>query len=92
MARKNRPRRESLVWLRFIMARTAERKSRIEVSSPGKAGAAEAIDIAVKNLIDGLIVPYLVEEFIRLYGPAAVAKMNENNLKSQPDSELNSTP
>lgn len=92
MARKNLPRREPLLWLRFIMARTVERRNRIEISSPSKAGVAEAIDIAVKNLIDGLIVPYLVEEFLRLHGPAAAAKTNEKNLKSQPDSELNSTP
>jgi hypothetical protein len=75
-----------------MMARAAEGRGRIEMSSAGKTDAADAIDIAVKNLIDDLIVPYLVEEFLRLYGPAAVAKMNDKNLKSQPDSELNSTP
>ncbi len=74
------------------MARTAERRSRIEISSAGKADAADALDVAVKNLIDNLIVPYLVEEFLRLYGPAAVAKRNDKNLELQPDSELNSTP
>jgi hypothetical protein len=74
-----------------MMARTAERRSRIVVSPADKADATDALDIAVKNLIDDLIVPYLVEEFLRLYGPATVAKMNDKNLKSQPDSELNST-
>jgi hypothetical protein len=75
-----------------MMARTADRRSRVEISSSGKADATDALDIAVKNLIDDLIVPYLVEEFLRLYGPAAVAKMNDKNLESQPDSELSSTP
>ncbi len=62
------------------------------ISAAGKADATDALDIAVKNLIDDLIVPHMVEEFLRIYGPAAVAKMNDKNLESQPDSELNSTP
>ncbi len=76
----------------MMMARAAERTSRIVIPPAGKVDAADALDIAVKNLIDDLIVPYLVEEFLRLYGPAAGAKMNDKDLKSQPDSELNSTP
>jgi len=77
------------------MAQTAERRSRIEVSSPGKADATEFIDAAVKDLIDNLIVPKLVEEFLRLYGPASVVRseqFDDINLQSQPGSELNSTP
>ena len=78
------------------MARTAaEGRGRIKVSSLGEAAAADAIDVAVKDLIDNLIVPNLVEEFLRLYGPASVAKLDEfrrRNPQSQLDSELNSTP
>lgn len=73
-----------------MMARTAERRSRVKILSHGNADS--PIDIAVKNLIDDLIVPYLVEEFLRLYGPSAMANTNNKNLESQPDSELNSTP
>ena len=62
------------------------------IAPAGEADAADALDIAVKSLIDELIVPYLVEEFLRFYGPAAVAKLNDENPESQPDSELNSTP
>ncbi len=72
-----------------------ERRDRVEVSSRRKTDAAEAIDVAVKDLIDNLIVPNLVEEFLRLYRPAFVVKPNQfrdRNLQSQPDSELDSTP
>ena len=62
------------------------------IAPAAEADAADALDIAVKSLIDELIVPYLVEEFLRFYGPAAVAKLNDENPESQPDSELNSTP
>jgi hypothetical protein len=74
------------------MAKTAGKRSRIEASLPGRAEGVEDLNFAIKSLIDDLIVPYLVDEFLRLYGPAAVARMNDKNLESQPDSELNSTP
>ena len=53
------------------MAQAAEKISGTDFSTHGKAADAEALDLAVKKLIDALIVPYLVEEFLRLYGPAA---------------------
>jgi hypothetical protein len=75
----------------LTMAQVA-RMGRDEALLSGKADVGTVTDNAVRNLIDDLIVPYLVEEFLRLYGPAAVAKMNDKNIKSQPDSELDSTP
>jgi hypothetical protein len=74
------------------MAQRAERRTENAILSPHNANGGGGIDLAVKGLIDDLIVPYLVEEFLRLHGPAAVAKLNARNLESQPDSELNSTP
>jgi hypothetical protein len=74
------------------MARAAQKKSRIEISSIGKADGADGIDSALKDLIDDLIVPRLVEEFLRLYGPASTVKSDVRRTNSQPDSELNSTP
>jgi hypothetical protein len=44
----------------------AERKSRIGVV---ETTSAEAIDPFVRELIDQLIVPRLVDEFLRLYAP-----------------------
>ena len=79
-------------WVRLTMAKTVGKRSRIEASPPGRAEDVEDLNFAIKSLIDDLIVPYLVDEFLRLYGPAAVARMNDKNLESQPDSELNSTP
>jgi hypothetical protein len=78
-------------WLSLTMAQTAKKIVEIEISPHGKTDGAEALDLAIKSLLDGLVVPHLVEEFLRLYGPAAVAKTDEENMKSQPDSELNST-
>ena len=77
-------------WLSLTMAQAAKKIVEIEISPHGKTDGAEALDLPIKSLIDGLVVPYLVEEFLRLYGPAA-AKTNEESMKSQPDSELNST-
>ena len=74
------------------MAKASARRSMIEISSPGTGEIDEDLNLAIKSLIDDLIVPYLVKEFLRLYGPAAVSKANEENIKSQPDSELHSTP
>jgi len=79
------------------MAQAAMRKNRVAIPSIGKAGAASAgvIDAATKDLIDNLIVPAMVEEFLRLYGPASaskLAKIDHEKALSLPDSELNSTP
>lgn len=74
------------------MARASVRRSMIETSPPGTGEIDEDLNLAIKSLIDDLIVPYLVGEFLRLYGPVAVSKTNEQNMKSQPDSELHSTP
>ena len=72
------------------MAQAAKKIVEIEISPHGKTDGAGALDLAIRSLIDGLVVPYLVEEFLRLYGPGA-AKTTEKKMKSQPDSELNST-
>jgi hypothetical protein len=79
------------------MAHAAERKNRVAVPASDKADAAvaEAIDAAVNDLIDNLIVPKLVEDFLRQYGPASVVareQFGSENPRSQPvDSELDST-
>ncbi len=49
----------------------------------------------MKDLIDNLIVPRLVEEFISHYGPVSVVKkehFSQRNPCSRLDSELDSTP
>ncbi|MBT9331974.1 hypothetical protein [Paracidobacterium acidisoli] len=73
------------------MAR-ATRKSRIEASSLAATESASPIDALVKDLIDELIVPMLIEEFLRQYGPASKAKKDSSTGEFQPDTELNSTP
>lgn len=73
------------------MARTAERTSRAEGLSPGNAEGSKVIDAALKDLIDNLIVPKLVEDFLRQHGPASVAEGNQLSPESshpQLDSEL----
>jgi hypothetical protein len=74
------------------MAKASVRRSMIETSPSGTGEVDEDINLAINSLIDDLIVPYLVEEFLRLYGPAAVSKTNGENMKSQLDSELPSMP
>lgn len=79
------------------MAQAVAKKNRIAMPAIGKAGVASAdtIDADVKDLIDNLIVPALVEEFLRLYGPASAseqAKINHEKALPLFDSELNSTP
>ena len=74
------------------MAQAAKKIGRTEFSTHGKGSSAEALDLAAKSLIDGLIVPYLVEEFLRLYGPAAAFTPSHKNQHSQPESELDSIP
>jgi len=49
-----------------------------DVLSRGNADGGDAIDPGIKDLIDNLIVPYMVEEFLRLHGPAALTKSNDN--------------
>lgn len=69
------------------MARMAEGRSRVKESFLGKADAREPIDAAVKDLIDNLIVPKLVEEFLRQYGPASIAEkesLGHKTPQSQP--------
>ncbi len=51
-----------------------KRGDRIRPSGFCKTDASEVPDAAVKDLIDNLIVPRLVEEFISQYGPVSVVK------------------
>lgn len=85
-----------LAELGSIMAQAAVRRDRVAMPAIGKAGAVSAaIDAVTKDLIDNLIVPAMVEEFLRLYGPASAseqAKIDHEKALSLPDSELNSTP
>lgn len=78
--------------MRLPMAKAAEKRNRTETLPLDKTGTAASTDPAIKSLIDELIVPYMVEEFLRLYGPTAVAKSDAKNNESGPNSELNSTP
>jgi hypothetical protein len=64
------------------MART-ERKRRIEVSSSAVSNSAQSIDHVVKSLIDELIVPRLVEEFLRKYGPKSPPQKGRETLDSR---------
>ena len=73
------------------MALAAKKIDSTELTNHGQASGAEALDLVAKSLIDGLIVPYLVEEFLRLYGPAAASPSHKTQ-HSQPQSELDSTP
>lgn len=43
-----------------------------------------AIDPALKDLIDNLLIPYLVEEFLRLHGPEASGKQPSLATTSSP--------
>ena len=78
-------------WLSLTMAQAAKKIVEIEISPHGKTDGAGALDLAIRSLIDGLIVPHLVEEFLRLYGPAE-AKTDAEKMKSQSYSELDSIP
>ncbi|GGG99675.1 hypothetical protein [Silvibacterium dinghuense] len=49
-------------------------------------------DLTIKALIDELIVPHLVEEFLRLYVPSPAENLQEKDLSAHPQTELNSTP
>lgn len=79
------------------MAQAAARKNPVAIPAIGKARLApvHAIDAAIKDLIDNLMVPAMVEEFLRLYGPAAVSeglKIDPGKSLSLPNPELDSTP
>ena len=52
----------------------AQRKCRAEVSYPAASPPSEGIDRLAKTLIDQLIVPRLIEEYLREYGPASTRK------------------
>lgn len=72
-----------------------EKGCQIERSTLRNGAATESIDTAVKDIIDNLIVPKLIEEFLGLYVSAQRTEQESfTNRKpqSQPDSELNSTP
>jgi hypothetical protein len=76
------------------MAQTARRHDQRGGPLTDETNSAQALEIAIKSLIDNLIVPMLVEEFLNLYGPASTAghqKFKDSEQQSQPDSELNST-
>lgn len=54
-----------------------------------------AIDPAIKDLVDNLLIPYLVDEFLRLHRPIATGEQQINTATSSPVpsySELDSTP
>lgn len=60
-----------------------------------KGRAEKAIDPALKDLIDNLLVPYLVEEFLRLHLLEATEKrpsLNAISSTNSSQSELDSTP
>ncbi len=45
-------------------------KSRVKASSLAVTESVHPIDALMKDLIDELIVPMLIEEFLRQYGPS----------------------
>jgi hypothetical protein len=54
-----------------------------------------AIDPVTKDLVDNLLIPYLIEEFLRLHGPIATGVQQINTAISSPvpsHSELDPTP
>jgi hypothetical protein len=73
------------------MAR-AERKSRIQTSPLAATESTDSINALVRDLIDKLIVPMLVEEFLRQYGPASAIKQESSGQGFQSDSAINFTP
>jgi hypothetical protein len=78
-----------------MAVQAAKRGDRIKPSILVKTDASESLDAAVKDLIDNLIVPRLVEEFISHYGPASAVKQerfSQINPDSRLDSELDLTP
>jgi hypothetical protein len=77
-----------------MVMRGAKRRDQT-VASASPEAAPKLLDASLKDLIDNLIVPHLVEEFLRIHKPSAVATQTQaepKNSLSLPDSELNSTP
>jgi|HubBroStandDraft_5_1064220.scaffolds.fasta_scaffold1106756_1 hypothetical protein len=77
-----------------MVVRGAKRKEQ-NVASAASEVAPKFLDACLKDLIDNLIVPHLVEEFLRVHKPSAVdiqTQAEPRNSLSLPDSELNSTP
>jgi hypothetical protein len=70
--------------------RVIKGRNQVEGFALCKAHAAEALDTAVKDLIDNLLIPYLVEEFLRLHGPAATGKQKLATATSSPDLSIQS--
>jgi hypothetical protein len=74
-----------LSGVRIVAERTAGNKGQLDT----------AIDPAIKDLVDNLLIPYLVEEFLRLHGPTAIRGQQAATITSSPvslHSELDSTP
>jgi len=64
---------------------------RIVGNPSGAIQLGDAIDSATKSLIDDLIVPIWVEEFLRLHGPkpkAGEQPRQDESQQPQPSSEL----
>jgi hypothetical protein len=87
-----------LLCLRSILERAlgvarAERKSR--EGSPLFAAAAlstDAPDSIIRDLIDELIVPRLVDEYLRQYGPGISTKQAGRPIEFRSDGEVKSSP
>ena len=77
---------------RFAMAQPAFKRNPCGRLSSGFATSDRSEDLAIKALIDDLIVPYWVEEFLRLHGPGGAANAKDEGLPEEVVSELNSTP
>lgn len=71
-----------------------EKGRRVKGLALHNGAAIESIDTAVKDIIDNLIVPKLIEEFLGYVSAPRTGQGSFTNRKpkSQPDSELNSTP
>jgi hypothetical protein len=67
-------------------------KKRQSLTAPHAAWRESCDDLTIKALIDELIVPQLVEEFLRLYVPFPAQNSREKDLSAHPQTELNSTP
>ena len=61
----------------------------MEISSPPVSPSSEGIDRLVKSLIDELIVPRMIEEYLREHGPAATRKEVASEHEIQSDSVIN---
>jgi hypothetical protein len=78
-----------------MAVRAVKRRDRIDGSAACKGDTGEALSTAMKDLIDNLIVPNLIDEFLLLYGAGSMAKQQAfkaTNSRASSHSELNSTP